>query len=57
MGIQARSGPARSLCSLVQAVAGIEAGKMLVLGSKLSGRSVHRARRTRKDDEGLTGSP
>ena len=43
-GVEARLGPAMLQCSLVQAVAGLDGGKMLVLGSRLfGGWSVHRA--------------
>ena len=55
--MQARLGPAMSLWSLVQAVAGVHAGKVLVCGSKLSGPSVHRARTTKRDGEGLLDAP
>lgn len=40
-GVEAILGPAVSLCSLVQAGAGLVGGTMLMLGSKLRKRSVH----------------
>lgn len=43
-GVEAILGPAVSLCSLVQAGAGLVGGTVLVLGSKLRKQSVHRAR-------------